>query len=156
MKISVVLQFGEKDELDFRAALSKGGMARIDGVLEGIDATKAEATLRSDLNMILLEIEGSMGLRAFNEMIRDGIRAEYKKPREERVAVIPLRARPTYTTPLALAHTTTKTHSKHATTDLKSERAVLRCLRARLAAYGMWFVLLFDGLFGFKPVQPRT
>ena len=78
MKISVVLQFGEKDELDFRAALSKGGMARIDGVLEGIDATKAEATLRSDLNTILLEIEGSMGLHAFNEMIRDGIRAEYK------------------------------------------------------------------------------
>ena len=59
--------------------------------------------------------------------------------------MIPLRARPTYTTPLALAHTTTKTHSKHATTDPKSERAVLRCLRARLAAYGIWRVLLFGG-----------
>ena len=78
MKISVMLQFCDQDELAFRAALSKGGMARVDEVLQGIDATKAEATLHTDLAMILLEIEGSMGLHAFNELIREGILAEYK------------------------------------------------------------------------------
>ena len=78
MKLGIVLQFGDQDELDFRAALSKGGMTRVNEVLEGIDATKAQATLRTDLEMILLEIEGSMGLDAFNELIRKGILAEYK------------------------------------------------------------------------------
>lgn len=78
MKLGIVLQFGDQDECAFRAALSKGGMARVDEVLQGIDATKAEATLRSDLEMILLEIEGSMGLHAFNELIRNGLLAEYR------------------------------------------------------------------------------
>jgi hypothetical protein len=53
-------------------------MTRANEVLEVIDATKAQATLRTDLEMILLEIEGSMGLGAFNELIRKGILAEYK------------------------------------------------------------------------------
>ena len=78
MKLGIVLQFGDQDELDFCAALSKGGMARVKEVLEAIDATKAQATLRTDLKMILLEIEGSMGLDSFNTLIREGILAEYK------------------------------------------------------------------------------
>jgi len=78
MKLGIVLQFGDQDELDFRAALSKGGMARVKEVLEAIDATKAQATLRTDLKMILLEIEESMGLDSFNTLIREGILAEYK------------------------------------------------------------------------------
>ena len=78
MKIDIALQFCDRDELAFRAALSEGGMARISEVLEGIDAIKASATLQSDLEMILLEIENSMGLDAFNALIRKGILAEYK------------------------------------------------------------------------------
>ena len=78
MKLGIVLQFGDQDELGFRAALSKGGMAHVKEVLEAIDATKAQATLRTDLKMILLEIEESMGLDSFNTLIREGILAEYK------------------------------------------------------------------------------
>ena len=78
MKISIRLQFCDQDELAFRAALSKGGMARVDEVLQRIDVTKAEATLHTDLTMILVEIEESMGLHAFNKLIREGMLAEYK------------------------------------------------------------------------------
>ena len=72
------IQFGEKDEVEFRAALLKDGMARVTAVLEGIDATTAEATLPSDREMILLEIENSMGLEAFNHLIRMGLANEYR------------------------------------------------------------------------------
>ena len=78
MKIDMALQFCDHDELAFRAALSKDGLTRISKVLDGIDATKASATLRSDLEMILIEIENSMGMDAFNELIREGVLAEYK------------------------------------------------------------------------------
>jgi hypothetical protein len=78
MKLGVVLQFGDQDEIAFRAALSKGGMARVQEAVEGIDALKAEATLRTDLTMILLEIESSMGVDSFNQLIREGVLAEYK------------------------------------------------------------------------------
>ena len=78
MKIPTVIQFGDKDEVEFRAALLKGGMARVAGVLEGIDATAAEATLSTDREMILLEIENSMGLEEFNQLIRNGMATEYR------------------------------------------------------------------------------
>ena len=78
MKIPTVIQFGDKDEVEFRAALLKGGMARVARVLKGIDATAAEATLSTDREMILLEIENSMGLEAFNQLIRNGMATEYR------------------------------------------------------------------------------
>ena len=78
MKISTVIQFGDKDEVEFRAALLKGGMARVGAVLESIDATAAEATLSTDREMILLEIENSMGLEEFNQLIRSGVASEYR------------------------------------------------------------------------------
>ena len=78
MRLGIALQFGDQDELAFRAALSKDGMVRVHEVLQGIDATTADATLRTDLEMILSEIEGSMGVHAFNQMIREGLLVEYK------------------------------------------------------------------------------
>ena len=78
MRLGLVLQFGHQEEIDFRAGLSQGGMARINAVLDEIDARTAAATLPSDLEMILLEIEGSMGIEEFNEMIRDGVLSEYR------------------------------------------------------------------------------
>ena len=73
-----MIQFGDKDEVEFRAALLKDGMARVATALEGIDATAAEATLSTDREMILLEIGSSMGVDAFNELIRSGMAAEYR------------------------------------------------------------------------------
>ena len=78
MKLGINLQFCDHDELAFRAALSKGGLARVDEVLQGIDAMQASATRRTDLEMILIEIEGSMGLHAFNQLIREGILEQYR------------------------------------------------------------------------------
>ena len=78
MRIGIQLQFCDHDELAFRAALSKGGLARVDEVLQGIDAMQASATRRTDLEMILIEIEGSMGLHAFNQLIREGILEQYR------------------------------------------------------------------------------
>ena len=78
MKLPTVIQFGDKDEIEFRAALLKGGMARVATVLEGIDATAADATLSTDREMVLLEIENSMGLQDFNEQIRSGMVREYR------------------------------------------------------------------------------
>ena len=78
MKIPTVIQFGVKDEIEFRAALLKEGMTRVATVLEGIDASAAEATLSTDREMILLEIENSMGLDAFNQLIRIGMAGEYR------------------------------------------------------------------------------
>ena len=78
MKLGINLQFCDHDELAFRAALSKGGLARVAEVLQGIDATQATATRRTDLEMILIEIEGSMGLHPFNELIREGILEQYR------------------------------------------------------------------------------
>ena len=78
MKLGFALQFGRQDELEFRAALSKGGMARINAALDEVDATKAEATLESDRNMILSEIDSNMGLGAFNELIQSGMLVEYR------------------------------------------------------------------------------
>ena len=80
MRLGIALRFGDQDELTFRAALSKDGMVKVYEVLQGTDATAADATMRTDLDLILSEIEGSMGVHAFNEMIREGLLTEYKKP----------------------------------------------------------------------------
>ena len=53
MRVPTVIQFGDKDEVEFRPALLKGGMTRADAASECIDATAAEATLGSDREMIL-------------------------------------------------------------------------------------------------------
>ena len=78
MKIGINLQFCDHDELAFRAALSKGGLARVDEVLQGIDAMQASATRHTDLEMILIEIEGSMGVDTFNQLIRKGVLDQYR------------------------------------------------------------------------------
>ena len=78
MNLPTIIQFGDDDEVEFRAALLKGGMTQISAVLDGIDATAAEATMSSDREMILLEIENSMGLEDFNQLIRNGVANEYR------------------------------------------------------------------------------
>ena len=78
MKRRTIIQFGDKDEVEFRTALLKGGVDRVSAALEGTGASTADASLESDRQLILLEIENSLGLGEFNQMIRMGLLSEYR------------------------------------------------------------------------------
>ena len=73
-----MLQFGSRDEKDFRAELSSGGLTRIEAALMKVDATYAKASVATDREYILNVVQREMGIDQFNEYIRDGIRREYK------------------------------------------------------------------------------
>ena len=73
-----MIQFGGADEQDFRVALhSSGGRESIAIALATIDTERARARVGSDRNHTLAVVERGMGLSAFNEFIREGVRCEY-------------------------------------------------------------------------------
>jgi len=77
-ELPITIQFGSADERDFRVALnSRGGRERIDNALMKIDAEHAHASVETDREFILAIVQRDMGLGAFNEFIRNGIKQEY-------------------------------------------------------------------------------
>ena len=77
-KLPISIQFGGADERDFRVALnSRGGRKRIDDALMKLDAQHAHASVETDRDFILAIVQRDMGLGAFNEFIRNGIKQEY-------------------------------------------------------------------------------
>ena len=59
--------------------MNKDGMARVNAALEKLNARDADATMPSDLDSILEDIELTIGLDAFNERVRGALLAEYKR-----------------------------------------------------------------------------
>ena len=47
--------------------------------MEGLDARDAEASVASDKDMILRDIETTVGMEEFNRRVRDCVLAEYKR-----------------------------------------------------------------------------
>ena len=77
--VRMTVQLGAADARDFRSALNKGGMARVQKALEAIDARDAAASVQSDLDMILGQIADKTGMVSFNERVRGALLAEFKR-----------------------------------------------------------------------------
>ena len=75
----MTVQLGAAEARDFRSALNKGGMARVQKALEAIDARDAAASVQSDLDMILGQIADQTGMVSFNERVRGALLAEFKR-----------------------------------------------------------------------------
>ena len=75
----MTVQLGAADARDFRSALNKGGMARVQKALEAIDARNANASVQSDLDMILAQIAEKTGMEAFNARVREALLGEFKR-----------------------------------------------------------------------------
>ena len=73
------MQLGAKEQEDFRAALNKGGLARVNAALDKVDARDAGATMEDDKRDILAGIERTVGLDEFNKRVRAGLKQEYKQ-----------------------------------------------------------------------------
>ena len=78
-EVKVVVRFAPQDMAEFRRALNKGGMERVHKALDGLDARDASASVESDKAMILGDIEATVGLDVFNQRVREGLLAEYKR-----------------------------------------------------------------------------
>ena len=77
--VSVVVRFAPKDMVEFRQAMLKDGLNRVERVLGSLDARHASASVPSDKDMILGSIEATVGLESFNERVRQCMLTEYKR-----------------------------------------------------------------------------
>ena len=77
--VPITMQLGAKEQEDFRAALNKGGLARVNAALDKVDARDAGATMEDDKRDILADIERTVGLDEFNKRVRAGLKQEYKQ-----------------------------------------------------------------------------
>ena len=77
--VPITIQLGAKEQSDFRAALNKRGLVRVETALDKLDAREAGATMEDDKRDILADIEATVGLEEFNRVVRASMRAEYKK-----------------------------------------------------------------------------
>ena len=54
-------------------------MERVHGALVALDALNAGASVPSDRDMILGDIEATVGVEQFNKRVQESMRTEYKK-----------------------------------------------------------------------------
>ena len=76
--VKVIMQLGPEDEREFRLAVEKGGMVRVQAALNALDAHHAEASVEEDRLMILEDIEKTVGLQKFNQQVRGGLLSEFQ------------------------------------------------------------------------------
>ena len=77
--LPVSIQFGAREEEQFREALARGGSQPVHAALDALDAATAHATVPTDREFILGLIERDVGIAAFNRVIRDGLRRAYSE-----------------------------------------------------------------------------
>ena len=77
--VKVVVRLGSKDMVDFQRALNMDGMARVSRALAALDARVASASVSSDKEMVLDDIERTVGFDEFNRQVRKSMLAEYKR-----------------------------------------------------------------------------
>ena len=78
-EVAVVVQLGANDMVEFQKALQRNGMERVHGALVALDALNAGASVPSDRDMILGDIEATVGVEQFNKRVQESMRTEYKK-----------------------------------------------------------------------------
>ena len=76
--LEIEMQLSTKDEREFRVALQKDGMARVEESLRGIDVSTAGASVDKDRAMILESIKQEISLDAFNQFVRSGLLKEFR------------------------------------------------------------------------------
>ena len=76
--LEIEMQLSTKDEREFRVALQKDGMARIEESLRGIDVSTAESSVNKDRTMILDSIKQEISLDDFNTFVRTGLLKEFR------------------------------------------------------------------------------
>ena len=64
---------------EFHKALNKDGMDRVERALASLDAQNASSSVPADKQMILGDIEATVGLQRFNDIVRSSMRAEYRR-----------------------------------------------------------------------------
>jgi len=77
--LNIEMQFAPEDERDFKIALQKNGLTRIEKALSMIDVATAQASVEKDRMLILNSIQKQMTLEDFNNRVRDGLRLEYRR-----------------------------------------------------------------------------
>ena len=73
------MQLSACDNLEFRKALHRGGMTRVHKAVGAIDARNANASVQSDIDMIVGAISESVGMDTFNDRVREGLLGEYRR-----------------------------------------------------------------------------
>ena len=75
----VTVRLAPKDADEFRQALNNGGMERLTRALHALDASNAGASVESDKQMILGDIDSTVGLGEFNQRVRQSMLAQFKQ-----------------------------------------------------------------------------
>ena len=78
-KIPIQVQLAVNEERDFRRALSRDGLGRVENALAGIDVSHARASFEADRQMILKQIQRETTLADFNAFVQAGLRDEYRR-----------------------------------------------------------------------------
>ena len=77
-KLEIEMQLSTKDEREFRVALQKDGMARIEESLRGIDVSTAESSVDKDRAMLLDSTKQEISLDDFNTFVHTGLLKEFR------------------------------------------------------------------------------
>ena len=77
--VKVIVQLAPTDMVEFQRALLANGMQRVERALESLDARNAGASVMSDKELILADIEADVGIAEFNRRVRERVLAEYKR-----------------------------------------------------------------------------
>ena len=76
--LEIEMQLATKDEREFRVALQKDGLARVEDSLRGIDVSTAQSSVDKDREMILESTKQDISLDDFNQFVRSGLLKEYR------------------------------------------------------------------------------
>ena len=76
--LEIEMQLSKKDRRDFRVALQKDGMARVEASLREIDVSTAQASVDKDRAIILDSIKREISLDDFNQFVRSGLSKEFR------------------------------------------------------------------------------
>ena len=77
--VQITMQLGPSDAIQFRQAVNKDGLARVERALAAVNARDASATMPEDLATILGEIDTKLGMERFNALVREGMLKEYQR-----------------------------------------------------------------------------
>ena len=77
-KLEIEMQLSTKEELEFRVALQKGGMARIEESLRGIGVSTAESSVDKDRAMVLDSTKQEISLDDFNIFACTGLLKKFR------------------------------------------------------------------------------
>ena len=78
-KVKVEVRLASTDMTEFRRAVLKDGIGIVETAMAKLDAREATASVPSDRDMIMSDIDACVGFEEFNRRVRECMLGEFKR-----------------------------------------------------------------------------